>query len=52
LLRRAGWRVAVATPGRSVADVWAALGAPTASSPGSPLRATPVTAAGHSGLPA
>jgi hypothetical protein len=52
LLRRAGWRVAVATAGRSVADVWAALGAPTASSPASPLGAAPVTAAGHRGLPA
>jgi hypothetical protein len=52
LLRRAGWRVAVATAGRSVADVWAALGAPTAASPGPPLGATPVTAAGHGGLPA
>jgi uncharacterized protein (DUF58 family) len=52
LLRRAGWRVAVATAGRSVADVWGALGAPTASSSPSPLGTIPVTAAGHRGLPA
>jgi hypothetical protein len=44
LLRRAGWRVAVATADRSVADVWAALGAFTASSPGSPRGGTPAAA--------
>jgi uncharacterized protein (DUF58 family) len=52
LLRRAGWRVAIATAGLSVGDVWEALGAPTAASHGSPLGSTPVTAAGHRGLPA
>jgi uncharacterized protein (DUF58 family) len=31
LLRSAGWRVAVASADRSVADVWSALGGPTAS---------------------
>jgi uncharacterized protein (DUF58 family) len=50
LLRRAGWRVAFATADRSVADVWAALGAFTASSPGSPRGATP--AAERRGPPA
>jgi hypothetical protein len=44
LLRAAGWRVAVARADRSVAEVWAALGAPA--------PAGPITAAGLHGTPA
>jgi uncharacterized protein (DUF58 family) len=43
LLRAAGWRVAVARADRSVADVWAALGAPAP---------VPVSTAGLHGTPA
>jgi hypothetical protein len=49
LLRAAGWRVAVAGAGRSVADTWAELGGPTGRSSVSGL--SPV-AAGPPGAPA
>jgi uncharacterized protein (DUF58 family) len=48
LLRAAGWRVAVAGADRSVADVWAALGADAASSTVSPAA----SGAAASGAPA
>ena len=48
LLRRAGWRVAVARADRSVAEVWAALGGPAAARGFPGARSSTVAAFGAS----
>jgi uncharacterized protein (DUF58 family) len=51
LLRQAGWRVSVARADRTVADVWAELGGPTAASGASPAAAAAMSSTAAAGLP-
>jgi hypothetical protein len=51
LLRQAGWRVSVARADRSVADVWAELGGPTAATGASPAAAAAMSSTAAAGLP-